>query len=110
MRSAGWTGIRSIFGERIELSEVSSTGIEVVPNLPKCRGTAIEVVPNLPKCRVPVSSSYRTYRSAGYRYRVRTEFTEVSGTCIYRVCTEVTKVPGTGIEVVPDLLKCRAPV
>ena len=48
-------------------SEVSGTGIDVVPNLPKCPvpvlmsyptsevyGTGIDVVPNLPKCPVPV--------------------------------------------------------
>ena len=39
---------------RTELSEVSDTGIDVVPNLPKCP--------------VPVLMSYRTYRSVRYRY------------------------------------------
>ena len=39
---------------------MSGTGIEVVPNIPKCWGAGIEIVPNLPECRVPVSSSYRT--------------------------------------------------
>ena len=33
----GYTGTRSICGERPELTEVSGTGLEVVPNLPKCR-------------------------------------------------------------------------
>ena len=56
------------YGCRTELTEVSGTGIDVVPNLPKCpvpvygccteftevSGTGIDVVPNLPKCPVPV--------------------------------------------------------
>ena len=55
-----------------ELTEVSSTGIDVVPHLPKCpvpvlSGTCIDV-PNLPKCPVPVLRLYRTYRSVRYRY------------------------------------------
>ena len=58
-------------------------------------GTGIDVVPNLPKCPVPVLMSYRTYRSVHYRYCCRTELTEVSG---------------AGIEVVPNLPKCPVPV
>ena len=73
---------------RTELTEVSGTGIDVVPNL------CIDVVPNLPKCPVPVLM-YRTYRSVRYRYWCRTELTEVSG---------------TGIDVVPNLSKCPVPV
>ena len=111
-----------------ELTEVSGTGIDVVPNLPKCpvpvlmlyrtyrsvryryeslyryrryrypyraeltevSGTGIDVVPNLPKCPVPVLLSYRTYRSVWYRYLCRTELTEESG---------------IGIDVVPNLTK-----
>ena len=90
-----------------ELTEVSGTGIDVVPNLPKCpvpvsisyrtyrvvryRYWCTELndesdsdidVPNLPKCLVPVFMSYRTYRSVRYRYWCRTELTEVSGTDI----------------------------
>ena len=51
-------------------------------------GTGIEIVPNLPKCRVPVLKSYRSFRSVGYGYWGR---------------TEVTKVSATGIEFVPNL-------
>ena len=40
------TSTRGIIDERTELTEVSGIGIEVVPNLPKCRA--------------PVSSAYRT--------------------------------------------------
>ena len=39
---------------RTELTEVSGTGIDVVPNLPKCP--------------VPVLMLYRTYRSVQHRY------------------------------------------
>ena len=53
-------------------------------------GTGIDVVPNLPKCPVPVLM-YQTYRSVRYRYEslyrykqyrypYRTELTEVSDT------------------------------
>ena len=31
-------------------------------------GTGIDVIPNLPMCPVPVSMSYRTYRSVRYQY------------------------------------------
>ena len=31
-------------------------------------GTGMDIVPNLPKCAVPVLMSYRTYRSVRYRY------------------------------------------
>ena len=57
----------------IELNEVSGTGIDVVPNSPKCS------VP-VPVPTEPVSMSYRTYRSVRDRYCCRTERTEVSGT------------------------------
>ena len=63
---------------RIELTEVSGTGMDVVPNLPKCR--------------VRVWMSYRTYQSFGYGYGCR---------------TELTKVSGTGVDVVPNLPKGR---
>ena len=34
------------YSGRTKLTKVSGTGIEVVPNIPKCRGTGIEFVPN----------------------------------------------------------------
>ena len=60
-----------------ERIEVSGTGIDVVPNLPKC---LVPVWNFIPITAVPVSMSYRTYRSVRYRYWCRTELTEVSGT------------------------------
>ena len=72
------------YGGRTERTEVSGTGINVVPNLPTCpvpvwksvpvpavpvsisykvSGTVMDVVPNLPNCRVPVLMSYWTYGS-----------------------------------------------
>ena len=45
-RSVWYTNTRGIFGLRIELTEVSGTGIEKLLSLPKCR--------------VPVSKKYRT--------------------------------------------------
>ena len=71
---------------RTELTEVSGTGIDVVPNLPKrpvpvlevyrtyrsvrhrYKSTGIDVIPNLPKFPVLVLMSYPTYRSFRYRY------------------------------------------
>ena len=50
---------RGIFGGRTEVTEMSGTGTEVVPNLPNCR--------------VPVLKSYRNYPIVGYRCRVRIE-------------------------------------
>ena len=91
-----------------------------VPNLPKFRvpvlvshrtyrevsGTGIDFVPNLPKCRVPVSSPYRT--------NTGTPGIVVEGIPVRGVQmsgrTELTEVSGTGIEVVPNLPKCRVPV
>ena len=65
------------YGCRTELTDVSGTGIDVVPNLPKCpvpvlmnyevSSTGIDV-PNIPKYPVPVVSPYRAYRSVWYRY------------------------------------------
>ena len=63
------------YGCRTELTEVSGTGIDVAPNLPKGP--------------VPVLMLYRNYQSVlyryeslywyrRYRYQYRTEFTEVS--------------------------------
>ena len=52
-----------------ERSEVSGTGIDVVPiPVPAPVQTGIEVVPNSPKCLVPILMSYRIYRSVRYRY------------------------------------------
>ena len=114
-------------------TDILNTGMDVVPNLPKCSvrvsmsywtyrsvryrywycteiteapgtgmkvctgtsGTGIDIVPNLPKCAVPVSISYRTCRSVRYWYWCRTEFTQASG---------------TGIDVVPNFPKCPVPV
>ena len=36
--------------------------------LTQVSGTGVDVVPNLPKCQVPALVSYRTYRSVRYRY------------------------------------------
>ena len=36
--------------------------------LTEVSGTGIDVVPNLPKCPVPVLKVYRTYRSVRHRY------------------------------------------
>ena len=63
--------------------------------LTEVSGTGVNVVPKLPICPVPVLMSYLTYRSVRYRYWCRTELTEVSG---------------TGIDVVPKLPKCPVPV
>ena len=52
--SVRYIGSRDIFGGITELTEVSGTGIEVVPNLPKCW--------------VPVSSPYRTLPESSVRY------------------------------------------
>ena len=73
-----------------ELSEVSGTGIYVVPiPLPAPAQTSISVP------EVPVSMSYRTYGMVRYRYGCRTDLTEESG---------------AGINIVPSLPKCPVPV
>ena len=41
VRSGGFTGTRGIFGGSTELIQVSGTGTEVVPNLPKCRAPVL---------------------------------------------------------------------
>ena len=69
-------------------------------------GTCIDVVPNLPKCLVPVLLSYRTCRSVRYRYPCLTERTEVSGTGM-KACTGTG---GTGIHVLPNVPKCPVSV
>ena len=74
---------------RTELTEVSGTGIDVVPNLPKC---PVPVLTSLPVPAVPVSISCRTFQ---YRYWCHTEPTAVSG---------------TGINDVTNLATCPVPV
>ena len=69
-------------------------------------GTGMDVVPNLPKCPVPVLTSYRTYRSVRHRYWWCTELTEVSGTGT-KVCPVTA---GTGIDAIPNLPKVPVPV
>ena len=49
------------------------TGIGGLTELADVSGTGIEFIPKLPKCRVPVSSSYPSYRIVEYKYRSRTE-------------------------------------
>ena len=80
------------YPHRAEVTEVSGTGIYVVPNLPKCP--------------VRVLISNRTYRSVRYRYLCCTEFTEVSGTGV-KVCAGTA---GTGIHILPNFPKCAVPV
>ena len=104
-------------------------------------GTGINVVPNLPKCTMPVLMSYRTYRSVRHRYRCRTGLTKVSVPDLpkcpvpvlmlyrnyqsvryryeslyryrwyrYPCRTELTEVSGSSINVVPNFPKCPVPV
>ena len=62
-------------------------------------GTGIEVVPNLPRCRVPVLSLCReNTRAPG----IAVESTTVSGVYLSGR-TELTEVWGTGIDFVPNL-------
>ena len=58
--------------------------------LTKVSGTGTDVVPNLSKCRVRVWISYRTYQRVRYRYRC---------------CTKLTRGSGTGMDVLPSLSK-----
>ena len=100
VRSVLYRYSRYRYGCRAEVTEVSGTGIDVVPKLPNCPvpalmlyrttevsttgmkvcigGTGMVIVPNLPKCPVPVFMSYRTY----------------------------TEDSGTGIDVVPVPVPC----
>ena len=109
----GHTGTKSVCGGHSKLTEVSGTRTLAVPNLP-CRvgyTPVLENLPNLPMCRIPVPDLYRSYRSVGYRYQVRTNLTEVSGTSIDRVPNKYpyprhcgrgySDTQGTGIEIVP---------
>ena len=99
-----------------ELSEVFGTGNDVV-SIP----VPTPVQTSIPVPEVPALMSYRTYRSSRYRYRCRTEYTEVAGigidvvpnlpncpvpVLLYRPYRSV----GTGIDAVPNLPKCPVPV
>ena len=66
-------------------------------------GSGMDVVPNLPKCPVPVLTSYRTYRSVRYRYWRCVELADVSDTGT-KICTVTA---GTGIDVMPNLPNFR---
>ena len=79
------------YGCHTELTEVSGTGIDVVPNLPKCP--------------VPVLM-YRNYQSILYRYESLYRYRRYR----YPRLTELTEVSGDGIDVVPKLPKCPVPV
>ena len=115
---------------RPKLTEVSGTGIDVVP-IP----VPTPVLTSIPVPGWPVLMSYRAYQSIRYRYWC-TERTEVSGTGIdavpnlpkcskpvlmlyrsyrsvwyrYWCCTDLSEVSGIGIDVVPSLPKCLVPV
>ena len=80
-----------------ERTEVSGTGIDVVPIS----------VPTLVQTCIPVPVlMYRTYLSVAYRYWC----TELLPSVRYRwCCTELAKVSGSGIDV-PNLPKCPVPV
>ena len=71
------------YGCRTEITEVSGTGIDVAPNLPKCP--------------VPVLMLYRNYQGVRYRYESLYRYRRYRYPCR----TEVTEVSGTGIDVVP---------
>ena len=68
-------------------------------------GTGIDVVPNLPKCPVPALMLYRNYQSVRYRYESLYRYRRYR----YPYRTELTEVFGTGIDV-QDLRKCPVPV
>ena len=75
---------RGIFGGRTELTEVSSAGIEVAKNIPKCQ--------------LQASSSYRTIPECSVGSGGRTEALH-RGKCPRYTLPEVL---GTGIELVPN--------
>ena len=79
------------YGCRTEITEVSGTGIDVVPNLPKC------LVPVL---------MYRNYLSVRHRYESLYRYRRYRYPCR----AELTEVYGTGIDVVPNLPNCPIPV
>ena len=60
--------------------------------LTKVSGTGMDVVPNLPRGRVRVGMLYQAYQRVGFGYRCR---------------TKLTKVSGTGMDVLPSLPKGR---
>ena len=113
----------------------------------KVLGTGMDIVPNLSKCRVRVWMPYRAYQSVGYGYGGFTKLTKGVGygtaACTrtrtrprafqqgrtryqgifqreyrtyqsvgygYGCRTELTKASGTGMEVLPILPKCRVRV
>ena len=92
---------------------MSGTGIEKNTELTEVSGTGIERIPNLLKCRVPVSNKYRTYRVPVLRpYRTNTgrpgnavEGIPVPGVYLIER-TDLTDLSGIGIENVPYLPKC----
>ena len=79
------------YGCRTELTQVSGTGIDVVPNILKCP--------------VPVLM-YRNYRSVWYRYESLYRYRRYR----YPYRTELTEVSGAGVDVVPKLPNCPVPV
>ena len=105
---------------RTELTEVSGTGIDVVPNLWKCPVLAV-YVPSIPG----ISQRYRlhfnilstfNYNRNIYLYiyiqvyaLVRQFLVPVPAVYFCRR-TELNKVSGTGIDVVPNLPKCPVSV
>ena len=60
--------------------------------LTKVSGTGIDVLPNSPKCMVPVLMSYRTYRSGitGGRYRRYASVRTVPNTLFFVCCSKGT--------------------
>ena len=115
------TGTRVFCRGRTELTKVSSTDIDVVPSLPKCR--------------VRIGMLHQAYQRVGHRYGCLTKLCKGSGMVrllvpvpvpvpdpvyfnkvltgtrvFYRGRTEFTKVSGTGGEVFPSLPKCRVRV
>ena len=83
---------RCRYGCRTEVTEVSGTGIDAVPKLPK-----------YPE---PVLMLYRNYRSVRYRYESLYRYRRYRYPCR----TGLTGVTGTGIDVAPNLPKCPVPV
>ena len=68
--------------------------------------SGIDVVPNLPKCPVPVLMLCRSYRSVQYRYESRYRCHRYR----YSYRTELTEVSGTAIDIVQNSPKCPVPV
>ena len=74
--------------------------------LTEVSGTGIDVVPKLPKYPVPVLMLYRNGRSVRYQYESLYRYRRYRYPCR----TELTEVSGTGIDVAPNLLKGPVPV